>query len=78
VPVQLDLDPDTFAASVEEKGISADRPVVMYDDGSVGSMFASRYVLLLLSFLVLCVFQQIEIWWRSVEETCWSFVEKIR
>ena len=42
VPVQLDLDCDSFAATAEEKGISTDRPVVIYDDGRSGSMFACR------------------------------------
>lgn len=42
VPVQLDLDPDTFSAAAAEKGIGSDRAVVVYDDGTSGSMFASR------------------------------------
>jgi 3-mercaptopyruvate sulfurtransferase SseA len=42
VPVQLDLNPDTFAAAAAEKGIGSDRPVVLYDEGTSGSMFACR------------------------------------
>lgn len=43
VPVQLNLNPDTFSATVEEKGIWSDRPVIVYDEGVSGSMFACRY-----------------------------------
>lgn len=46
IPVQLDLNADNFAAVAEEKGISTDRPVILYDDGFSGSMFACRYELL--------------------------------
>lgn len=42
VPVQLDLNPDTFAAAAAEKGIGSDRAVVVYDEGTSGSMFACR------------------------------------
>eukprot|EP00892_Ulva_mutabilis_P006869 jgi/Ulvmu1/4554/UM002_0282.1 len=41
-PVQLDLNADSFAATAEEKGISTELPVVVYDDGESGSMFACR------------------------------------
>lgn len=42
VPVQLDLDSDSFALTAAEKGISNDKAVVCYDSGSGGSMFALR------------------------------------
>ena len=42
VPVLLDLNPDTFAASAAEKGVGTERPVVLYDEGTSGSMFACR------------------------------------
>jgi 3-mercaptopyruvate sulfurtransferase SseA len=42
VPIQLDLDKDQFAAIAEEKGIDSSRPVVVYDSGTAGSMFACR------------------------------------
>lgn len=41
VPVQLQRDPALFAAAVEEKGVSLERPVVVYDDGGA-SMLACR------------------------------------
>ena len=44
IPVQLDLNVDNFASVAEEKGISTNSPVILYDDGRSGSMFACRYV----------------------------------
>ena len=42
VPVQLDIDPDSFALTAAEKGIANDKAVVCYDGGAAGSMFACR------------------------------------
>eukprot|EP00877_Chromochloris_zofingiensis_P002229 jgi/Chrzof1/12006/Cz06g17250.t1 len=40
VPVQLQMDPDLFAAAMEAKGVASDKPVVVYDSGD--GMFAAR------------------------------------
>lgn len=40
VPVQLQTDPDLFAASMEAKGVSSDQPVVIYDAGTVRMLVA--------------------------------------
>jgi 3-mercaptopyruvate sulfurtransferase SseA len=42
VPVQLELDPERFETLAAEKGISSEQPVVCYDGGDSGSIFACR------------------------------------
>lgn len=34
VPAQLQIDPGLFAAAAEARGVSSDRPVVVYDAGA--------------------------------------------